>query len=177
MKWLETYAKALKKPLTKLFTMQKIITSLFAVMLCSYAFAQKKYTDNDSITGKKLYADIMHMDSVLFNAFNAQDLATMSQVFDESLEFYHDKSGLTNYQQNIEAFKNMFAKDYKLTRELIKESVEVYPINGFGAVETGSHKFCHVENSKLDCGIFKFITIWQNKNGVWKATRLVSYGH
>lgn len=127
--------------------------------------------------GNVLYNEIAHMDSVLFNAFNAHDQETIRNTFDESLEFYHDKGGLTNYTQNIAATKNLFASNNGLSRKLVEGSLEVYPINGYGAIQVGEHTFCHKENGRDDCGTFKFLHIWQKKNGVWKITRVASYDH
>lgn len=127
--------------------------------------------------GNALYNEIAHMDSVLFNAFNTQDQETIKNTFDESLEFYHDKGGLTNYTQNIAATKNLFASNNGLNRKLVEGSMEVYPIKDYGAIQVGEHIFCHKENGRDDCGTFKFLHIWQKKNGVWKVTRVASYDH
>lgn len=147
----------------------KIITlSVFLIMLIS-ANAQSK---NDS-----LYKEIAHMDGVLFDAYNSHNIDKLSTLFTTDLEFYHDLGGLTNYAQNMEAFKNNFAKNNGLRRDLVPGSLEVYPIKDFGAIEIGAHTFCHIENGKQDCGTFKFVMIWQKKNGEWKISRVVSYGH
>ena len=124
-----------------------------------------------------LYNEIVHMDSVLFNAFNGQDGETIKHVFDESLEFYHDKGGLTTYTQNMASFKGLFANNNGLNRRLVEGSMEVYPIKGYGAIQVGAHTFCHKENGRDDCGTFKFLHIWQKKDGVWKITRVASYDH
>lgn len=124
-----------------------------------------------------LYKEIFHMDSVLFNAFNSHDLDKMKTLFSTDLEFYHDKGGLTNYSQNIEAFKENFSKISDLKRELVSGTLEVYPIKDYGAVEIGVHRFCHTENGKEICGNFKFVHVWQKKNGEWKLARIVSYDH
>lgn len=78
----------------------------------------------------ELYGEILHMDSVLFNAFNAQDLEQMKNTFSTDLEFYHDKGGLTDYNQTIANFKSLFEKNLKagLRRDLEISSVEVYSI-------------------------------------------------
>jgi hypothetical protein len=124
-----------------------------------------------------LYKEIAHMDSVLFNAFNGHDLATIKTLFSTDLEFYHDLSGLTNYDQNIEAFKNTFTRKDGLRRTLVPGSMEVYPVREYGAIQTGEHTFCHEENGKTECGTFKFVHVWEKKNGEWKITRVISYGH
>ncbi|MBA4852312.1 nuclear transport factor 2 family protein [Emticicia sp. BO119] len=127
--------------------------------------------------GNTLYNEIAHMDSVLFNAFNNRDSVTIKNIFDESLEFYHDKGGLTNYAQNIESFKIIFGNNNGLHRELVEGSMEVYPVKDYGAMQVAAHTFCHKENGQDDCGTFKFLHIWQKKNGVWKITRVASYDH
>lgn len=130
-----------------------------------------------SPVSKELYDTILHMDSILFNAFNAHDVEKIKPFFDEDLEFYHDQGGLSFYQENINAFKNNFAKNNGLNRKLVPGSMEVYPIKDYGAVQTGMHRFCHTENGKEDCGTFKFIHLWQRKDSTWKITRVISYDH
>jgi hypothetical protein len=124
-----------------------------------------------------LYQEIAHMDSVLFNAFNSRDVETFKSLFTEDLEFYHDKGGLTNYKNTIDFIESVKNSNNGLHRDLVKGSLEVYPIPGYGAMEIGAHRFCHVENGKDDCGTFKFVHIWMKKNGQWKISRVVSYGH
>jgi hypothetical protein len=124
-----------------------------------------------------LYKEIAHMDSVLFNAFNTRDIDKFKILFSEDLEFYHDKGGLTNYEHTIDFMKTTAKANNQLRRELVKGSLEVYPIPGYGAMEIGEHRFCHTENDKLDCGTFKFVHIWQKKDGQWKISRVVSYDH
>lgn len=125
-----------------------------------------------------LYNEIAHMDSVLFNAFNTRDVEKFKSLFSEDLEFYHDKGGLTNYEYTINFMKDVAKNNSNgLRRDLVKGSLEVYPIPGYGAMEIGAHTFCHLENDKQNCGTFKFVHIWQKKNDEWKITRVVSYGH
>jgi hypothetical protein len=95
------------------------------------------------------------------------------------LEFYHDLGGVTNYEQNINAFEKTFLSERKLRRELVKGSMEVYPIKDFGAVETGRHVFYVTEKGEKEqlSSEAKFVHLWQKKNGVWKITRIISYDH
>jgi len=125
----------------------------------------------------ELYQTIASVDSGLFRAFNAHDLEALKTFFTTNLEFYHDKSGLTNYDQTNENFKKMFDQNNGIKRELIPNSLEVYPIKDYGAIEVGEHRFCHVENGKDDCGRFPFIILWQNQGGHWKVSRVISYNH
>ena len=74
-------------------------------------------------------------------------------------------------------FKKMFAQNNGMHRELVSGTLEVYPIKGYGAIETGTHRFCHTEEGEEICGTFKFLHIWQKEGTAWKVTRVVSYGH
>jgi len=124
-----------------------------------------------------LYNEISHMDSVLFNAFNNRDIETFKTLFTTDLEFYHDKGGLTDYNYSIQSLKNTAAQNNGLRRELVKGSLEVYPIKDYGAIQIGAHTFCHPENGKMDCGTFKFVHVWKKINNEWKITRVISYDH
>ena len=136
-------------------------------------------TNRNSPASKELYNEIARLDSVMFDAFNAHDLEKLGSTFSENLEFYHDKGGLTGFGQTMNNFKSLFEKNKNtgLRRELVKGSLEVYPIKDYGAVEICLHRFCHVENGKDDCGTFKNVMVWQKKDGLWKVTRVVSYDH
>ena len=156
------------------FLLKFVLLLFIVVAMTGVVNAQSK---KDTVASKALYKEIAHMDSVLFNAYNTQDIATLKTLFDIDLEFYHDLGGLSNYTQNIEALNTLFGRNLGLRRELVPGSLEVYPIKDYGAIQTGEHQFCHEENGKQDCGIFKFVQVWQKKNGDWKLTRVVSYGH
>jgi len=131
----------------------------------------------DSVVSKDLYKEIAHMDSAVFNAFNNRNIDQFKNLFTEDLEFYHDQGGLTNYQHTVDFLKTTNSLNNGLKRELVKGTLEVYPIPGYGAMEIGEHTFCHMENGKQDCGTFKFVHIWKKTDGEWKITRVISYGH
>jgi hypothetical protein len=132
---------------------------------------------DDLADPKLLYDEIARMDSLLFTAYNSQDVEKMMSYFDPDLEFYHDKGGLTNYAQNEAASREIFSRQQNIRRELVKGSLKVYPVKDYGAMEIGAHQFCHEENGKMDCGTFQFLMIWQKKDGEWKITRVASYDH
>jgi hypothetical protein len=152
----------------------KFFLALILISAINLANAQSK---QDSIVNPDLYKEIAHMDSVVFNAFNTRNVDKFKTLFTEDLEFYHDKGGLTNYEHTINFLKTIAETNNQLKRELVKGSLEVYPIPGYGAMQIGEHTFCHLENGRQDCGTFKFVHIWQKKNGEWKISRVVSYGH
>lgn len=137
----------------------------------------KAQTGKDSLSKQHLYKEIVAMDSILFTAFNTRDIARFGSLFTKDLEFYHDKGGLTGYEHTMNFMNEVAKNNNGLRRDLVKGSMEVYPIPGYGAMEIGVHTFCHLENGKQDCGTFKFVHIWQKKEGGWKIARVVSYDH
>ena len=133
---------------------------------------------NNGPTGSNsLYNEIAHMDSILFNAYNAHSINEMLNFFTKDLEFYHDTGGLISYDNVRDNSNQLFAQNNKIRRDLISGSLEVYPIKNYGAIEIGSHRFCHDEKGKQDCGTFKFVHVWKKENGDWKISRVVSYDH
>ena len=146
--------------------------TLFALVLAGCSISMNGQSAKDS-----LYEEIARLDSALFSAFNSRDVAKFNSFFTEDLEFFHDKGGLTDYNHTINFMKSVAKNDNKLRRDLIPGTLEVYPIPGYGAIEIGQHRFCHLENGKQDCGNFKFVQIWQKKNGEWKISRVISYDH
>ena len=71
----------------------------------------------------ELYNTIASLDRKMFDAFNNRDISNLQSFLSEELEFYHDLGGVTNYTQNIEAFKRTFASDRKLKRALVAGSM------------------------------------------------------
>ena len=160
----------------------KSLIPIFLLLSVTFACNIKKQSTGENKTSPsstELYNTIAYMDSVMFDAFNKRDIIALQSFLSEELEFYHDLGGVTNYNQNIEAFKKTFASDRKLRRELVKGSMEVQPIKDFGAVQTGVHRFYVTEKGQKEklSSEAKFVNLWQNKNSVWKITRIISYGH
>jgi len=154
-----------------------LLTYLFVfsfMALISHCSAQAQ---NSMTVDIKLYITILEQDSALFTAFNSRDFDTFKSFFSEQLEVYQDNIGVRDYPQSMDAFQSLFTGDYILNRELIRKTLEVYPILDFGAIETGEHRFCHTENGELQCGTFKFVHIWQLNNGAWKLYRIITYNH
>jgi hypothetical protein len=134
--------------------------------------------DHTRMSGE-LYDSIAYFDSVFFDAFNTKNLDKVKAFLSDNLEFYHDLGGVTNYTQNIDAFKRTFESERKVRRELVRGTLEVYPIKDYGAVETGIHRFYATEKGQQEnlSSEAKFVQLWQKKNGVWKITRIISFGH
>jgi ketosteroid isomerase-like protein len=131
----------------------------------------------NAATSGELFETIARMDTKIFDAFNAHNVDSLMSLFTDDLEFYHDTGGLTDSRQSAEGFKKMFASTPDIRRDLVKSSLEVFPVKDYGAMEMGEHRFCHKENGKDDCGTFKFAMVWRKTGESWKISRVMSWGH
>jgi len=153
----------------KLFCVPLAALAIAGMPLCAQSGTQSAAQSGD------LFDKVRSLDTQLFDAYNHCDLKTLGAMVADDLEFYHDKTGfmagkapfLAAIQENICG---------KVQRALAPGSLEVYPIHGYGAVEIGVHRFHH-PGDPGNVGEAKFITLWQNKDGVWKITRAISYDH
>jgi len=150
---------------------------LLSIFIYSSALAQNQIQKSAAITKNELFNKIANLDSLLFAAYNSKNLDLMKNFFTSDLEWYQDNGGLIGFEKVFENFNSIFNRDYDLKRSLIKESLEVHLIEGYGAIEIGMHQFKHIENGKLEIGTFKFLMIWKNDNENWKISRVVSYDH
>ena len=100
----------------------------------------------------QLFETVAQLDAKMFGAFNAHDIDLLMSMFTDDMEFYHDKGGLTNREQTREGFAKMFSNSPDIRRELIPGSLQVFPIKDFGAIEIGTHRFCHKEDGKEEHG-------------------------
>ncbi len=151
-----------------------LAVALFAIALpCANAQSPKPAPT----TQEALYQTVAALDTKLFDAVNHCDMKTVESMWADDAEFYHDKDGLMVGRQNIvDAIKNNLCG--KVNRELVPGTLEVYPLGSYGAVEIGVHRFYHpYAQDHGVVGEAKFIHIWQNKDGVWKITRVISYDH
>ncbi len=132
--------------------------------------------DLKAMSREELTATIEKLDAELFNAYNTCDLETFGSFFPEHLEFYHDQTGggpMTRAQLVAAIKQNICGKVH---RELVKGTIEVYPMKGYGAVELGTHRFSH-PGIDDDEGDAKFIQLWKYEDGRWLLTRVISYDH
>jgi hypothetical protein len=144
------------------------------VLLLTATLSKAQMNNRDS-----LFAAIAKMDSIFFTAFNNCDTATTKTLFTPDLEFYHDRGGLTNYEQNLQSIRSRCKGAAKVRRELVPGSLEVYPIKDYGAIQIGRHRFYYTPPGKEELldGTFKFVHIWVYKNQEWKMSRVISYDH
>ncbi len=128
-----------------------------------------------------LFKTISALDTQLFDAYNKCDLETFASLLADDLEFYHDATGLSRgAQAAVDAVKTNICG--KVHRDLVPGSLKVYPLKGYGAVETGIHLFCDPRSLKSGkcpdgSGVGRFTQLWQFRDGVWLLTRVISYDH
>jgi len=123
-----------------------------------------------------LFVTIKSLDAKLFDAYNHCDLTTLGAMVSDDLEFYHDQTGLSvGKAAFLTAIKQNICG--KVQRELLPQTLEVYPLKKYGAVEIGIHRFHQPVQPDANVGDAKFIMLWQNNDGTWKVTRVISYEH
>lgn len=115
-----------------------LILLIFSV--CTSALAQSQGEKKVATTQIALYNKIAQLDSALFAAYNSKDLNLMKSFFTKDLEWYQDNGGLIHFEKVFANFQSIFNRDYDLKRNLLKETLEVHPIEGYGAVEIGQHQ-------------------------------------
>jgi len=120
-----------------------------------------------------LYKTIVKLDSTFFNAYNTCDMATQRTFYSDSIEFFHDRSGLETSKEKILSATEKYICG-KVTRELVQGSIEVSPLPGYGAVELGSHMFHNKQEPNAKSHPSKFVIIWKNTNGNWTITKVIS---
>jgi len=175
-----------KKFTFKTINMKNIISTIVLLLTIGMFVTSCTVTKKITITESKpytpvseeLFDTIVKMDGIVFEAANKGDLEKLKTLFAEDLEFFHDTGGLDNYTKTMENFQRIFTNYGYTRRVLVEGSIEVYPIKDYGAIQTGLHKFCRLENGELiNCGTYKFTHIWKNTPTGWKITRVISYGH
>jgi hypothetical protein len=135
---------------------------------------------------KIVFEAIRKNDSLLFNeGFNKCDMKQFDKLLDFKFEFYHDVNGITRSKKDfIESIREGLCKTpNKARRELVPESLEVYPLREkgklYGAIQVGRHKFFAIEKDKPEyqTGEAKFTHLWKLEKGKWILIQGLSFDH
>jgi len=124
----------------------------------------------------ELTRTVAGLDTKLFDAYNHCDLKTLGAMVSDDLEFYHDQTGLMVGKAPFLASIQKYICG-KVERTLVAGSLEAYPLKDYGAVQFGVHRFHHPGHPEEGEGEARFVSLWQNKDGVWKLARVISYSH
>lgn len=136
---------------------------------------------------QKLTDEIAAADHALFSAFfDRCDLEALSKMVTDDFEFFHDKDGLSakSGKEFLDQIAGTCARqktgeDYRARRELVPGTFKVYPLNNYGAVEAGVHRFFQLLPGKPEklVEISQFTQVWKKEESGWKLARVVSYDH
>ncbi len=136
---------------------------------------------------RELTATIERLDRELFAAvFGRCDPVRVRELVTDDFEYFHDKWGQTADSGDAfaEAIMGLCARqvsgeDFRSRRELVAGSLEVFPMNQYGAVETGVHRFYRLTPGKPDelTEVARFAHLWREQDGRWRLARVLSYAH
>ena len=114
------------------------------------------------------------MDKELFDAaFVHCDASKFRALFTDDAEFYHDRTGLA-VGDAARTLKSC-PRDNGVTRTLVPGSLEVYPMQGYGAIQIGRHVFAKKGEPGSEAA--KFVHLWKQENGAWRLARVLSFDH
>ena len=163
--------------------LRNVCLTIGAFLLAAALSAQRA----GPVATKELHDEIAAVDRMLFDAvFNTCDTQALAGLVTDDFEMFHDKGGLvsTSGAQFVENIKGMCERqktgeDYRARRELVEGSLEVYPLDNYGAVEVGVHRFYKKIEGQPDklVEIARFTQVWKKEASGWKLARVVSYDH
>lgn len=134
----------------------------------------------------------------LTDAIAARDAEFFALLFDRcepermrayltpDFEMYHDRGGvvasdaesfLADYRRNCE---QRHAPDaWRSRRELLRPTLNVHPVPGFGAIEDGEHQFYERRGDGPErlAGHARFTQLWKLTPEGWRLARVFSYAH
>lgn len=156
----------------------EIISTIFKFIITITLSFCSLIESNNTVTtykpiNKDLLKEITAMDKLFFDAYNTCDLEKQKKIYSNAIEFFHDKAGLETSREKILASTKKYICG-KVTRELVKGSIEVYPIDTYGAVEIGYHKFYNNKEPDAISKASKFIIMWKKEKEQWHITKVIS---
>jgi len=133
---------------------------------------------------KELFDELAEKDRLLYDAVFHCDLGALRGLVTGDFEMYHDKSGLVandgaRFVQNIRELcdRRTWGVDYPARRELVEGTLEVFPLDHYGAIQVGLHRF-YREGGNDPVEVSRFTNIWKkDADGTWKLARSLSYDH
>jgi len=140
-----------------------------------------------SFENQEIFNSLKEKDSLLFElGFNQIDTLQVKRLIGEDFEFYHDEHGITDSKMAfVNNIKGILDLPFKTRRELVKGSLEVYPLYKnnsqelYGAVQKGEHNFYQQKKGEIEykTNTAKFIHLWIIEENDWKLKRVLSFDH
>ena len=164
-------------------TLQRASLALGCLAASAAAFAQ--------VAGPRptqaLHDDIAAKDRALFAAvFETCDTKALPGMLADDFEMYHDKGGqvarsAADFVKAVEGVcaRQKTGEDYRSRRELIPGSMKVYPLQNYGAVQVGEHRFYKLAPGRPEqlVEVALFTHLWKQEPSGWKLARVLSYDH
>lgn len=145
----------------------------YLVMILLAAFAPASLAQ-DGVRSGPLFDELARMDSALFDAAFARcDAAKFRSLFTDDAEFYHDRTG-ASFGEAARTMRSC-PRDNGVTRTLVPGSLEVYVMQGFGAVQIGRHVFARKDEPGSE--VARFVHLWKRDDGAWRLARVLSFDH
>lgn len=134
-----------------------------------------------------LYDEIAAADQIFFAAvFDTCDTVKLATLVTDDFEMFHDKGGRTaaSGAEFVKVFertceRQRTGEDYRARREMVPGSMKVYPLNNYGAVQVGEHRFYQLLPGKPEklVEIAQFTQVWKKEESGWRLARVLSYDH
>lgn len=170
-----------------------LIFVLFGIVGCAKSTIKEKQENSQirkieepkSVEHQAIFKQLKTNDSLLFEVgFNKCDISQIEKLTSKDFELYHDQAGITDSKEAfMESVKGLCTMNYRATRELDENSLEVHLLknNGqvYGAIQTGKHQFYAEEENKPKylTSTAEFMHLWIKEEGQWKFKRVLSYNH
>ena len=130
-------------------------------------------------------AAIKAADAALFAAvFDRCDVDALAAMTTDDFRFVHDKDGESGRAKFLDDMKGHCVRlktgeDFPARRELIESTLEVWPIDHYGALEIATHRFFARLPGKpeQETETGNFMILWKKVDGKWLMAESVSYGH
>ncbi len=148
----------------------RIPASIVCLVFCSGLLSAQEPSGS-------IQQEVAGLDTALFDAVNRCDLSKVASFWADDAEFLHDRAQPTYGRDAIvSSIRNSLCG--KIVRELVPGTMKVWPLQDYGAVEMGVHRFLHPGTQDHgSVGEASFIHVWKRTDAGWKLTRVISYDH
>jgi ketosteroid isomerase-like protein len=159
------------------------------LLLAAAAAAQPTSEPKAAVPDRPALAkQIAARDSEFFKLFfEGCDPARVRAMMADDVEMYHDKGGfvwrgadaaVADYSKTCAERKKPGA--WRSRRELVRASLHVDPVPGYGAIEDGVHLFYERKGDGPErlAGKARFTQLWRlDGDGQWRLARIFSFAH